>query len=121
MGVKIDEWNENNIFECEYDKWKGKSNLTSLQAEGICYRFSKWLQENDVAYDDPDDVYNNTSEIRDGNRLDIHDNYVLNETDYEISYLYSVNGTVWAVLYDTENGCWYGEIEINAVQKGEKL
>lgn len=115
MGKYIDKILDYNVFECEYDKWKGKEELNSLQVEGMIFRFADWLYENGIADDTIYDVYNNTSGIRDGNRLDIHDNYKITDTLYEISYIYSVNGTVWAVLYDTENDCYYGEIEIMPV------
>lgn len=103
---------DQNIFECAYDAFKGKNHLSSIEREGIIFRFSNWLNENDISDDTPHDVYNNTSEVRDGNRFDIHDNYEIFGTDLEISYIYSVNGTVWAVLYDSENDRYYGEMEI---------
>ena len=109
MG-KLTEINGVNVFEYEYEKWKAKENVNSLTAEGMCFRFANWLRENGIADDTAEDVYNNTSGIRDGNRLDIHDNYVWEEL--EITFLYTVNGTVWAVLYDPEDDRYYGEVEI---------
>lgn len=100
-----------NVFDYEYNDYRNKNEINALVAEGMCYRLSVFLNANDISYDSPEDVYNNTSAIRDGNRLDIHDNYEW-ENGLEISFIYSVNGTCWAVLYDTENDIWYGEIEI---------
>ena len=102
------------VFECSYYEWKGHDDLNSLQGEGVAYRFYKWLES--YGYDeDIDSVYNNLSGIRDGNRLDIHDNYKLFDSDLEISFLYVVNGNVWAVLLDKPNDSWYGEFELPCV------
>lgn len=103
-----------NIFEVEYDRYKGKNEISGIVAEGMCFRFAEFLKANGYAEDEPIDVYNNTSGIRDGNRLDIHDNYDFVD-GLEFSYLYSVNGTVWAVLYDPSKDSWYGEVEIPCV------
>ena len=111
MGKLLTEINGINVFEYEYEQWKGKENVNSLTAEGMCFRFANWLRENDIADDTAEDVYNNTSGIRDGNRLDIHDNYQWEEL--EIIFLYTVNGTVWAVLYNPEDDSYYGEVEIS--------
>lgn len=104
-----------NVFECNYDKYKGKTELSSLEAEGIAFRFYRWLEYYGLNFceEKAEDVYNNLSGIRDGNRLDIHDNYYFTE-ELEIIYLYSVNGTVWAVLYDKVNGKYYGEVEVGS-------
>ena len=111
MSNFIREINGINIFNYEYNDWRNKETINSLVAEGMCYRLSVFLNENDIAYDTPEEVYDNTSAIREGNRLDIHNNYVW-EDGLEIAFMYSVNGTCWACLYDTEKGYWYGEIEI---------
>lgn len=99
------------VYECDYDNWRDKFNINGLTAEGMCFRFAMWLK-NVLGYEeDAEDVYNNTSGIRDGSRLDIHDNYTFSkEDDLQISFLYYVNGNVWAAL--VKDGDYFGEIEI---------
>ena len=61
--------------------------------------------------------YNNTSGLRDGCRLDIHDNYCLDydEERYQISYLWALeNGIIYASVYDTMENRYIGDIEIKA-------
>ena len=102
------------VWEHDYDKYKGKYKLPSLVGEGLCLKFARWLNENDISYDTAEDVYNNTSGIRDGNRLDIMDNYNLTkDRRYQITYLWALeNGIVYATVYDREEDKWVGEIEI---------
>ena len=102
------------VWEHSYDEYKGKYKLNSLQAKGMCLAFALWLDENQMSWDKAEDVYNNTSAIRDGNRLDIHDNYFLSEDGrYQIAYLWALeNGIVYATVYDREKDEWVGEIEI---------
>ena len=80
----------------------------------MCLRFARWLNENDISYDTPEDVYNNTSAIRDGNRLDIHENYDLTDDGrYQIAYLWALeNGILYATILDREEEKWVGDIEI---------
>lgn len=103
------------VLEHDYDNYKGKYNLNGIFAEGMCMRFSRWLNENDIAEDTAEEVYNNTSGLRDGNRLDIHDNYNLTEDGrYYIAYIWALeNGIVYATVYDTEENRWAGDIEVS--------
>lgn len=118
-NLKI-ELDELNVFEYEYDKYKGKNEISGLTAEGACFRFAEWLKSRGYE-DEPYDVLANTSSVRDGNRLDIHDNYQMNNLGYnvsdsiEITFLYVYNNTLWAVLYDSANDSYYGEFEIPAI------
>jgi hypothetical protein len=102
------------VWEHDYDDYKGKYQLSGLVAEGMCLRFARWLYENELSYDTAEVVYDNTSAIRDGNRLDIHDNYDLTEDGrYQIAYLWALeNGIVYATVLDREEDKWVGEIEI---------
>lgn len=102
------------VWEHDYDDYKGKYSLPGIYAEGMCLRFAQWLNENDISEDSAEDVYNNTSAIRDGNRLDIHDEYDLTDDGrYQISFLWALeNGIVYAAVYDREEDAWVGEIEI---------
>ena len=115
MAKVIATINEINVFEHEYDKWKNHEQCTGLIGYGVAYKFHRWLIYNDFIVDeDVDDTYNNLSECRDGNRFDIHDNYVFDEKQgIEISFLYVVNGNLWATL--EKDNSWYGDIEIENV------
>ena len=111
-----------NIFEHEYDKWKGHEECNGLISEGVAYRFHKFLIDRDLiadVLDYIDDTYNNLSGARDGNRYDIHDHYRFTWDDtyenLEISFLYVVNGNLWGVIYDKANDSWFGEFEIPRV------
>lgn len=105
-GFKV--WND------DYDDYKDKYELTGIIGEGMCMRFARWLNENDLAEDTAEDVYNNTSGLRDGNRLDIHDNYCLTDDGrYQISYIWALeNGIVYAEVYDSVEDRYVGNIEI---------
>ena len=116
MGKCIGEWNGHNIFEPEYDKWREHEQCSSLESYGVAYKFHRWLAYNGLDYDDEevDDTFNNLSGCRDGNRWDIHENYKLWDSDgMEISFLYVVNGNLWAEI--VKDNSWYGDIEIENV------
>ena len=115
MVKAIDKWNGHNIFEYDYERWKGHEECNGLVGYGVAYKFHRWLFDNDLVdeFTSVDDTYNNLSACRDGNRYDIHDNYILGDTDMEISFLYVVNGNLWATI-QKDNG-WYGDIEIENV------
>lgn len=102
------------VWEYSYDEYSNKYQLSGLVAEGMCLRFARWLNENDISYDTPEDVYNNTSAIRDGNRLDIHENYDLTDDGrYQIAFLWALeNGILYATVLDREEEMWVGDIEI---------
>lgn len=76
-------------------------------------RFARWLCENSIADECAEEVYNNTSAIRDGNRLDIHDDYIFDDEEkYEISFLYVENAILYTVIYNNESDEFVGKIEI---------
>lgn len=103
------------VWEDDYDDYKGKYELTGVHAAGMCLLFAKWLRENGLSDDTADDVYDNTSGLRDGNRLDIMDNYNLTEDGrYQISYIWGMKyGIVYASVYDDVEGKYVGNIEIS--------
>ena len=109
-----------NIFEYEYEKWREHEKVNSLTSEGAVFRFYRFLCYYDLVdeYTTIEDVWENLSEVRDGNRIDIHDNYRFCWDDeyksLQISNLYIVNGNLWATLYDKANNSWYGDFEIPA-------
>ena len=108
---------EFNIIPSSYEENENRYKLNGVFAAGMCYYFAEWLNNHSISEDTAEDVYNNTSEIRDGCRLDIHDNYYLDYDDerYQISYLWALeNGIIYASVYDTEEGCHIGDIEIKA-------
>lgn len=74
---------------------------SSLEACGMIAILAEWLRDNGVSDDTYEDVYNNTSSLRDGNRLDIMDNYVLDDFN-ELSYIYTDSVNVWGVAYNPE-------------------
>lgn len=106
---------EYTVWLDDYDKnYKGKYKLNGTMAYGMCLRFAEWLRDN-TCYIDEDgfDVLNNTSGLIDGNRLDIHENYILSDNGYEIGYLWAMkNGNVYAEVYDRETDEWIGSIEV---------
>lgn len=107
---------DENVFEHEYDKYRG-AKTSGLEACGACLMFAQFMQEHGYDWVDADEVWNNTSGLRDGNRLDFMDNYVVETDDgdeVEFTFMYIVNGTVWAVLYDPEEDSYVGDIEIYA-------
>lgn len=105
-----------NVFEHDYENWRDRE-TRSLESYGAAFKFAEWMRSVGLIdeYETDLDVYNNMSGLRDGNRLDIHDNYkffLTNEYNLEISFLYIVNSNLWAVLYDRDNNAWFGDIEI---------
>lgn len=118
MAEFIKKINDINIFAHEYEKWEGHEKVNSLTAEGVAFRFYRFLQYKGIIdeYDTIEDVWSNLSEVRDNNRIDIHDDYRFSwDDEYEnlyINFLYVVNGNVWGVLYDKANNSWYGDFEI---------
>lgn len=114
MADVVKETETYDIITYDYETWRGKE-INSLEYYGAIFFLRNFIN-NYLGYeDDYDDVYENTSSIRDGNRIDIHDNYSLNldDMELEISFVYVVNGLVYAAVYDSENDTWYGEIELN--------
>lgn len=104
-----------NVFEHEYDKWRNHEECNNLVSYGVAYKFHRWLMYYGIGFDEEvDDTFNNLSGARDGNRFDIHDNYKF-EGSLEISFLYVVNGNLWATIYDKANNSWFGDIEIENV------
>jgi hypothetical protein len=102
------------VFESGYDHYKGKYQLNGLHAMGMISALYKWLCDNGSDYLEFEDVYDNTSGLRDGNRIDIMDNYELTEDGrYQISYIWALeNGLVYATVYDKEEDEYVGDIEI---------
>ena len=114
MIAKIAEWNGHAIFEHDYNRWKGHEECNGLIGYGVAYKFHRWLSYNGFICEEVDDTFNNLSECRDGNRYDIHDNYKFPDIDdLEISFLYVVNGNLWATIQKDDS--WYGDIEIENV------
>ena len=108
---------EFNIIPSNYEENENKYKLNSVFAAGMCYYFSEWLNSHSISEDTTEDVFNNTSALRDGCRLDIHDNYYLDYDDerYQISYLWALeNGIIYASVYDTMESRYIGDIEIKA-------
>lgn len=99
-----------------YDRVENTYKINEVFATGMCFYFSEWMRNNYISDDTTEDVYNNTSGVRDGCRLDIHDNYNLTDDGrYQISYLYALeNGIIYAAVYDAEENCYIGDIEIKA-------
>lgn len=102
------------VFEEDYNDYKGKYDLTGTFAAGMCFLFADWLRENGLSDDTAEDVYNNTSGIRNGNRLDIYEEYDLtSDGHYQISYLWGLeNGIVCAEVYDNWDNKNIGHIII---------
>ena len=105
------------VLESAYNENENTYKLNSVFAAGMCFYFAEWLNNNTISEDTAEDVYNNTSGLRDGCRLDIHDNYYLDYDDerYQIGYIWALeNGIIYAAVYDTEENCYIGDIEIKA-------
>ena len=113
MGKFMEIRNGENIYEYEAPEWRGVDTINGVTACGMCYMLYDWLNNNgnDVTIED---VMNNTSGVREGNEVQIFDDYKFDWDDDSlyISYMYYANGTVWAVLYDKANDSWYGEFEL---------
>lgn len=94
------------IVQGDYYKAKGEYEVQSLMFEGALLRCWNWLRDEDLDYCDIDELIGNTSDLRDGNRIDFLSNYPLGydiktDTVYEISYLWiHKHGSVWASVYD---------------------
>lgn len=115
MGKLIDKRNGVAIFEYEAPKYRNIFVGNGVIAYGMCYKLYEWLRDNgNVEEGEVEEVMNNTSGLRHGNEIHIHDDYKFDWEDDElyISYLYYHNGTVWAVLLDKANDTWYGEFEL---------
>ena len=113
MGKLIEKRNGVNIFEYEAPKYRGVNNVNAVTSEGMVFRLYNWLKDNGHE-EDFDAVYENTSGIRNGNEIHIHDDYKFDwdDDDLYISYLYYHNGNVWAVLINKTTDTWYGEFEL---------
>ena len=108
---------EFNIIPSSYEENENKYKLNSVFAAGMCYYFAEWLNNHSISEDTAEDVYNNTSGIRDGCRLDIHEDYCLDDEEarYYISYLWALeNGIIYAAVYDNMDDRYIGDIEIKA-------
>ena len=108
---------EFNIIPSSYEENENKYKLNSVFAAGMRYYFSEWLNSHSLSEDTTEDVFNNTSALRDGCRIDIHENYCLDydEERYQISYLWALeNGIIYAAVYDTMENRYIGDIEIKA-------
>lgn len=115
MGKLIEERNGVNIFEYEAPKYRGVIEGNKIIAYGMCYKLYEWLCDNgNIEEGEIEDVMNNTSGLRHGNEIHIHDDYKFDWDDDSlyINYLYYHNGNVWAVLYDQANRDYYGEFEL---------
>ena len=121
MAKCIGKIRERDLFEHDYDRWRNHEDCSELIGYGVAYKFWRWLKNVDlIGFDETvDDVWENLSGVRDGNRYDIHDDYAicnyeeeLYDTKIFINFLYVVNGNLWATLYDKANNTWYGDIEI---------
>ena len=105
------------IYEHNYNKYEGNVKLNDLVECGMCFKFSKWLRFYDLSEDTPEDVYANTSALRDGIRLDIFDDYILDffddEQRYKIIFIWALeNGVLYATVYDRVDDYIVGDIVI---------
>ena len=108
---------EFNIIPSSYEENENRYKLNGVFAAGMCYYFAEWLNSHSISEDTTEDVFNNTSALRDGCRIDIHENYCLDydEERYQISYLWALeNGIIYAAVYDTMENRYIGDIEIKA-------
>ena len=108
---------EFNVIPSSYEENKNKYKLNGVFAAGMCYYFAEWLNNHSISEDTAEDVYNNVSEIRDGRRLDIHEDYCFDDEEkrYYISYLWALeNGIIYAAIYDNVDDRYIGDIEIKA-------
>ena len=104
------------VWNFNFDEEYGYA-INGLMATGACFQVAVWLNNEDISDDTPLDVYNsNTSGIRDGNRLDFMDDYLLGEengNEYYLSNIYiHVNGLVYIHVYNSTEGKYEGYIEI---------
>ena len=114
MAKWIENRNGEDIFEYVAPNYRGYTTINGVIADGMRLRLYSWLNNNGYG-DSIEDVYDNTSGVREGNEIHIFDDYKFDYDDDSlyISYLYYHNGNVWAVLYDKANDSWYGEFELN--------
>lgn len=115
MTIKNTYGEEFNVISSIYNENENKYRLNSVFAAGMCYYFSEWLNDHGIAEDTTEDVFNNTSGLRDGNRLDIYDNYYFDYDNkrYQISYIWALeNGIIYATIYDAMKDRYIGDIEI---------
>lgn len=109
VGFKM--WNFN------YEEYRSKYKLNKPEIYGMCLIFSEWLKFNSpfCFEESGEDVLNNTSSLRNGNRLDLMDNYFLDlDGRYQIDYIWALkNGIVYATVYDSWNDSYVGHIEIS--------
>lgn len=113
MDKYLETRNGKRIYEYAAPKYRGVDKANNVIAEGMRYKLYAWLRENGCE-ESIEDVRNNTSGLREGNEVQIIDDYRFDYDDSElyISYLYYYNGMTWAVLYDKANDNWYGEFEL---------
>jgi hypothetical protein len=105
------------VWESDYDNQKGKYELDNLQSYSILAAYTMWCNENYINGTDDctlKEVYDNTSALRDGLRIDLMDNDDLTpDGRYQISYLWALeNGIVYAAVWDTQQSEYVGDIEI---------
>lgn len=48
--------NDFTVWSDDYDDFKGKYELTGTFAEGMCMKFARFLNENDLSYDNAVEV-----------------------------------------------------------------
>lgn len=104
------------VFDFDFDE-EGKYEVNGLMATGACFQVATWLMNEGISGDTPLDVYcSNTSGIRDGNRLDFMDDYLLGEENGNEYYLSSIyiykNGLVYVSVYNHTEGKYEGYIEV---------
>lgn len=117
MTIKNTYGEKFNVIPSTYKENENKYELNSVFAAGMCYYFSEWLNDHGIAEDTTEDVFNNTSGLRDGSRLDIYDNYYFDYDNkrYQISYIWALeNGIIYASVYDSIEDRYIGDVEIKA-------
>lgn len=117
MIIKSGYGEEFTVIPSTYKENENKYKLNSVFAAGMCYYFAEWLNDHSISADTVDDVYDNVSEIRDGCRLDIHENYYFDYDDerYQLGYLWALeNGVIYAAVYDADKDRFIGDIVIEA-------
>nr|DAE59783.1 MAG TPA: hypothetical protein [Caudoviricetes sp.] len=117
MTIKNTYGEKFNVIPSTYKENENTYKLNGVFVAGMCYYFSEWLNDHDIAEDTTEDVINNTSGLRDGCRLDIYDNYYFDDEDkrYQISYIWALeNGIIYAAIYDSIEDRYIGDIEIKA-------
>lgn len=69
MTIKNTYGEEFNVIPSTYKENENKYKLNSVFAAGMCYYSSEWLNDHGIAEDATEDVFNNTSGLRDGNSV----------------------------------------------------